>query len=216
MQRLLAACRRRRPRSSTAVASSLCARSRARSSRRDPIADRPRRRRRIQQKEQPPARPDARPQFTGPPPMDKVWPETQSEHTPETLCARSRARSSRRDPIADRPRRRRRIQQKEQPPARPDARPQFTGPPPMDKVWPETQSEHTPETLCARSRGRSSRRDPIADRPRRAAEFSKKNNRRPGPTLGHNSPDRRQWIKSGPKLRASTRRRERRLGSESR
>jgi hypothetical protein len=36
--------------------------------------------------------------------------------------------------------------------------------------------------------------------------FSKKNNRRPGQTLGHDSPDRRQWIKFGPKVRASTRR----------
>src|ERR1700687_1008077 len=36
----------------------------------------------FRQKEQPPARPDARPRFTGPPPMDKVRPESQSEHTP--------------------------------------------------------------------------------------------------------------------------------------
>jgi hypothetical protein len=28
----------------------------------------------------------------------------------------------------------------------------------------------------------------------------------PGPTIGHDSPHRRQWIKSGPKVRASTRR----------
>jgi hypothetical protein len=40
------------------------------------------RRRRLPQKEQPPARPDARPRFTGPPPMHKVRPESQSEHTP--------------------------------------------------------------------------------------------------------------------------------------
>jgi hypothetical protein len=39
-----------------------------------------------------------------------------------------------------------------------------------------------------------------------AGEFIKKNNRRPDHTLGHDSPDRRQWIKSGPKVRASTRR----------
>jgi hypothetical protein len=43
-----------------------------------------RRHRRIHQKEQPPARPDARPRFTGPSPMDKVRPESQSEHTPVT------------------------------------------------------------------------------------------------------------------------------------
>jgi hypothetical protein len=41
-----------------------------------------RRHRRTHQKEQPPARPDARPRFTGPPPMDKGRPESQSEHTP--------------------------------------------------------------------------------------------------------------------------------------
>jgi hypothetical protein len=39
-----------------------------------------------------------------------------------------------------------------------------------------------------------------------ASELIKKNNRGPGQTLGHDSPDRRQWIKSGPKIRASTRR----------
>ena len=44
------------------------------------------------------------------------------QQTGGALCALSRARSSRRDPIADRPRRRRRIPQKEQPPARPHAR----------------------------------------------------------------------------------------------
>src|ERR1022692_3101789 len=62
------------------------------------------------------------------------------------LCALSRARSSRRDPYLRH--RRRRIPQKEQPPARPDARPRFTGPPLMDKVRPESQSEHTPVTRC--------------------------------------------------------------------
>ncbi len=59
------------------------------------------------------------------------------------------------------------------------------------------------------SRSRSSRRDPIADlghAATAAGELSKKNNRRPGQTLGHDSPDRRQWIKSDPKIRASTRR----------
>jgi hypothetical protein len=59
------------------------------------------------------------------------------------------------------------------------------------------------------SRARSSRRDPIADlghAATAAGAFRKKNNRRLGQTLGHDSPDCRQWIKSGPKVRASTRR----------
>ena len=47
--------------------------------------------------------------------------------------------------------RRRRIQQTEKPPARPDARPRFTGPPPMDKVRPESQSE---AAVAAQVRGR--------------------------------------------------------------
>ncbi len=38
--------------------------------------------RRIHQKQQPPAGPDAQPQFSGLPPMGKVRPENQSEHTP--------------------------------------------------------------------------------------------------------------------------------------
>jgi hypothetical protein len=38
------------------------------------------------------------------------------------------------------------------------------------------------------------------------AHSAKKNNRRPGQTIVHDPPDRRQWIKSGPKVRASTRR----------
>jgi len=77
----------------------------------------------------------------------------------------------------------------------------------LDKVRPESQSEHTPVTPVG----------PVAspleaDRPHTCStsaatgEFIKKNNRRPGQTLGHDSPDRRQWIKSGPKVRASTRR----------
>jgi hypothetical protein len=74
-------------------------------------------------------------------------------------------------------------------------------------AWPEDTAEC--EALCGMSRARSSRRDPIADlghTATAAGAFRKKNNRRPGPTIGQDSPDRRQWIKSGPKVRASTRR----------
>ena len=84
--------------------------------------------------------------------------------------------------------RRRRKQQK---PARPDARPQFSGPPPMDKVRPENQSEHTPvgslPVFCDRRRGEA---DPVpqTSRPKPpqhsppSLRSKRKNRRRRGPT----------------------------------
>ena len=68
---------------------------------------------------------------------------------------RALTRARRRDPLAERPRRRRRRMpqkehpQKEQPPARPDARLRFSGPP-RDKVRRESQSAHTPERIAVR------------------------------------------------------------------
>ena len=118
--------------------------SRARARRRDPVAPRPK----------PPAhsaknnnrrRPGARLRFTAPPPMDKVRPENQSEHTP--VCP-NRVLTS--PSAAPRPRTSAATAagafvKNNKKPARPDARPRFSAPPPMDKVRPENQSEHTPE-----------------------------------------------------------------------
>ncbi len=72
--------------------------------------------------------------------------------------------------------------------------------------------ESWPSALCALSRARSSRRDPIADLGHAATaggEFIKKNKSRPGQTLDHDSPDRRQWIlqkttTAGPARRSAT------------
>ena len=75
----------------------------------------------------------------------------------------------------------------------------------MDKVRPENQSEHTPQ---GPTRDVASPLEPPRPRASAATAAIKNNNRRRGQALGHDSPDRRQWIKSGPKIRASTRRRE--------
>ena len=64
---------------------------------------------------------------------------------------------------------------------------------------PAGKSAETQEkALCARSRARSSRCDPVAD-PQKEQPPAR-------PDARPHSPDRRQWIKSGPKVRASTRR----------
>ena len=59
--------------------------------------------------------------------------------------------------------------------------------------------------LHAMSRARSSRRDAVAPRPPPPAQLAKKQQKPAGQALGYYLPHRRQWIKSGPKLRASTR-----------
>ena len=123
----------------------LRAMSRARSSRRDAVAPRPKPPAQRAKKQQKPARPGARLQFTGPPPMDKVQPENQSEHTPvgPTRDVASPLEPTRRRSSAAKAAGA--TCKKQQKPARPGARLQFTAPPPMDKVRTETQSEHTPE-----------------------------------------------------------------------
>src|SRR5476649_303723 len=84
--------------------------------------------------------------------------------------------------------------------------PRFAGPPPMDKVRPENQSEHTPvrpcpsccEPLLAKLNPR-----PHSPRP---PPHPQKEQPQPRPLHSHDSRDRRQWIKYGLKIRASTRR----------
>src|ERR1039457_2453046 len=125
----------------------------------------------------------------------------------DPLAVRSRARSRRTDPIPARPPPPPAHSSNRTTAARPDARPRFTGPPPMDKVRPESQSEYTPVTPCP------SGREPARGGPtpylldlRRHRLIHQIEQPPPGQTLGQDSPDRRQWIKSGPKVRASTRR----------
>jgi hypothetical protein len=90
--------------------------------------------------------------------LPRIFLERHADYPILTYRARSRARSHRRDPVADRRHRRRRLPQKEQPPARPDARPRFTGPSPRDKVRPESQSEHTPvSSFASQKRARAPR-----------------------------------------------------------
>ena len=67
--------------------------------------------------------------------------ETAAMAAKRPLTVSSRARAQRRRPRSLRGHRR---HQKQQKPARPDARPQFSAPPPMDNVRAENQSEHTP------------------------------------------------------------------------
>ena len=158
-------------------------------------------------KQQKPARPGARLQFTGPPPMDKVRPENQSEHTPVGPYARCREpERERRDPVVARPK----------PPAHSaknnkSRRGQALGyNSPDRRQWiksgPKIRASTRRWALRAMSRARSSRRDAVAPRPKPPAQRAKNNKSRRGQALGYNSPDRRQWIKSSPKIRASTRR----------
>ena len=95
-------------------------------------------------KQQPPAWPGARLQFTAPPPMDKVRPENQSEHTPVGPARAVASPSATPRPRSSAAKAAGAFCKKQQPPAWPGARLQFTAPPPMDKVRPENQSEHTP------------------------------------------------------------------------
>ncbi len=92
------------------------------------------------------------------------------------LTVSSRAPARRRDPVPERPAPPAPFCEKEQPPARPDARPRFSGPPPMDKVRPENQSGHTPVSLRARSKARRAPPRPRSSAPKAAGAFRKKTN----------------------------------------
>ena len=93
-------------------------------------------------------------------PMDKVRPENQSEHTPVSLRAMSRARASRRDPVVPRPK----------PPAhfaknnksRP-ASARYDSPHRRQWISPARKSEraHAGVSLRALSQARARRRDPV-------------------------------------------------------
>ena len=85
--------------------------------------------------------------------MDKVRPENQSEHTPVSHARHVASPSFAKLTPQVRTPRPPPQPQKKKPPARPDGRPRLSGPPPMDKVRPENQSEHTPVSALSGWRG---------------------------------------------------------------